>query len=83
VLAKRITVLPLATVLRRGELLALRWSDVKFLEGLLTVRRSFVRGELTTPESRSSRRTIELGPHVLAKVAVLGRFQSPAFADLS
>jgi integrase len=62
-------VLALATALRRGELLALVWSDVKLLDGLLTVRRSFVRGELTSPKSRSSRRTIELGPRALAMLA--------------
>jgi integrase len=61
-LAARIVRVALGTALRRGELLALRWQDVALLEARLTVRESFVRGEFTTPKSRTSRRTIELGP---------------------
>jgi integrase len=65
-LTKRLVQVALGTALRRGELLALRWRDVKLLEGLLTVRESFVRGEFTTPKSKTSRRTMELGPRTLA-----------------
>lgn len=65
-LARRIVTVALGTALRRGELLALRWRDVRLLEGLLTVREALVRGEFTTPKSRSSRRTIEFGPRVAA-----------------
>jgi integrase len=36
------------------------------LEGLLQVREGLVAGKFTTPKSRSSRRTIELGPRTLA-----------------
>jgi integrase len=36
------------------------------LEGLLQVREALVAGKFTTPKSRSSRRTIELGPRTLA-----------------
>jgi integrase len=61
-LTRRIVVVALATAARRGELLALRWRDVQLVEGLLTVRESLVRGRFQTPKSRSSRRTIELGP---------------------
>jgi integrase len=64
-LSRRLVVVALGTALRRGELLALRWCDVALLEGRLTVRQSYVRGEFTTPKSRNSRRTIELGPQVL------------------
>ncbi len=35
------------------------------LDRLLTVRRSYVRGEFTTPKSRASRRTMELGPRAV------------------
>ena len=59
----------LATALRRGELLALRWQDVELLDGRLHVRQAYVRGEFQAPKSRSSRRTLELGPRA---VAVLG-----------
>lgn len=65
-LTKRLTTVALGTGLRRGELLALRWRDVKLLEGLLTVRESLVRGEFQAPKSRTSRRTIELGTRTAA-----------------
>jgi integrase len=65
-LVRRLVVVALGTALRRGELLALRWQDVAMLEGRLSVKQSFVRGEFTTPKSRTSRRTIELGPQMQA-----------------
>jgi integrase len=65
-LARTITFVGLGTALRHGELLALRWRDVRMLEGLLQVREALVAGKFTTPKSRSSRRTIELGPRTLA-----------------
>lgn len=50
--------------LRRGELLALRWSDIDLDEGALTVRHTLQRvgGELIfkAPKTRSSHRTIPL-----------------------
>jgi integrase len=61
-LARTLTFVALGTALRRGELLALRWRDVQLLEGQLTVREALVKGRLTTPKSRSSRRLLELGP---------------------
>jgi integrase len=65
-LASTITFVGLGTALRRGELLALRWRDVRMREGLMHVREAFVAPKFTTPKSRSSRRTIELGPRTLA-----------------
>lgn len=56
----------LGTALRRSELLALRWRDVSLLDGTLRVREAWVGGEFTTPKSRTSRRTIEVGPQTLA-----------------
>jgi integrase len=64
-LVGRLVTLALTTALRRGELLALRWRDVELLEGKLTVREAFVRGEFQAPKSKASRRTIELGPRAL------------------
>lgn len=61
-LARTITFVALGTAMRRGELLALRWRDVRLLDGRLQVREALVRGKFTTPKSRASRRTIELGP---------------------
>lgn len=63
--ARAITFVGLGTAMRRGELLALRWSDVRLLEGLVQVREAFVKGRFTTPKSRSSKRTIELGPRTI------------------
>jgi integrase len=50
------------TGLRRGELLALRWKDIRLLEHQLDVREAIVKGRFTTPKSSASRRLIELGP---------------------
>ena len=69
----------LATALRRGELLALRWADVELLDGRLTVRQAYVRGEFQTPKSRASRRTLDLGPRavdVLTEVFEDSRYRS-------
>jgi len=65
-LGKAITLTALGTALRRGELLGLHWGAVDLLEGKLHVREAFVRGKLTTPKSRKSRRVIELGPKTQA-----------------
>jgi integrase len=64
-LARVIVLVALGTGLRRGELLGLRWEAVDLERGLLHVRAALVRGRLTSPKSRTSRRTIELGPLTL------------------
>jgi len=48
------------TGLRQGELAALRWCDVDWAAGLIRVRRSYTRGELTTPKSRRSSRAVPM-----------------------
>jgi integrase len=65
-LAKTIVLTALGTALRRGELLGLRWQAVDLLESKIEVREALVRGEFTTPKSKSSRRVIELGPRTCA-----------------
>jgi len=55
-------VVALGTGLRRGELLGLRWEDVELGERRVRVRQQYARGEITTPKSRASRRTVEFGP---------------------
>jgi integrase len=66
-LARYVVEFALGTAMRRGEILGLRWGDIELLERRLHVRQTIVRGKLVTPKSRSSRRTMELGPRT-AKV---------------
>ena len=55
--------------LRRGELLALRWSDIDFDKGILKVRRNMVKGEkgfvIKSPKTESGIRDIHLGNDVM------------------
>ena len=76
-LTRRIVIVALATAARRGELLALHWHDLQLVEGLLTIRESLVRGRFQTPKSRSSRRTIELGPR--ARTALEEQWQQSLY----
>jgi integrase len=80
-LARRLTAFALGTALRRGEILALRWSDVEMLDRRLHVRRSFVRGEMGEPRSKAGRRTIGYGPRtadVLDEQYRASLYRSPA-----
>jgi len=61
-ITRRMVVVALGTGLRRGELLGLRWEDVELGERRVRVRQQYARGEITTPKSRASRRTVEFGP---------------------
>lgn len=70
-LMRTVVVVDLGTALRRGELLALRWSAVNLPEGKLEVREALVRGRFTTPKSRASRRAIEIGPRTQEALAAL------------
>jgi integrase len=67
-LARRVFTVAVGTGLRRGELLGLHWGDVSMLDRRLSVRQAWVRGEMTTPKSRTSRRVLDLEErgHVLA-----------------
>ena len=49
---------------RRGELLALRWTDVDWLSSHIRVRRNYVRGEFGTPKSRRSTRSVPMAREV-------------------
>jgi integrase len=66
-LARHVVEFALGTAMRRGEIIGLRWRDVELLERRLHVRETIVRGKIVTPKSRSSRRTMEIGPRT-AKV---------------
>ena len=84
--------LELATGLRRGEILALRWSDLNFRTGALRVERQVhrVRGELVVspPKTRAGNRTVLLPAPVLNVLKTYQKgvhsrwmFPSPVKAD--
>lgn len=60
----------LYTGLRSGELLALRWEDIDFEEGIISVSKSLarVRGKsiLTAPKTKSSERKVKAPPVLMA-----------------
>ncbi len=63
--------LALATGARRGEILGLQWTDIDWLHSTLTIARQVTElpdGGWTyqTPKTRAGRRTIQIGPGVLA-----------------
>lgn len=59
--------------LRQGELIALRWRDVDFNAGRVTVRQNYVLGEFGTPKSRRSTRSVPLADEVARDLAGLDR----------
>ena len=84
--------LELSTGLRRGEILALRWSDLNFRTGALRVERQVhrVRGELVVspPKTRAGNRTVLLPAPVLNVLKAYQKgvhsqwmFPSPVKAD--
>jgi integrase len=52
------------TGLRQGELVALRWRNVDWSARVVRVRRSYSRGQWTTPKSRRSIRAVPLADRV-------------------
>ncbi len=48
------------TGLRKGEILALRWQNINFKEELIKVQHSLYKGKLTTPKSKTSKRSINM-----------------------
>lgn len=56
------------TGLRQGELAALRWRDVDWSARLVRVRRSYSRGQWTTPKSRRASRAVPLADRVAAEL---------------
>jgi len=52
------------TGLRQGELVALRWRDVDWSARVMRVRRSYSRGQWTTPKSRRSIRAVPMADRV-------------------
>ena len=70
--------------LRRGELLALKWSDVDFKKGIISIRRSMVRGEdgfiIKAPKSEAGIRDIHLGAEVMEE---LKRYKAYQFTEMT
>jgi integrase len=55
------------TGLRKGELLGLQWGDVDLEEGLIHVRRQWIKyGELTQPKTPKALRRVPLAPQTVA-----------------
>ncbi len=59
-LARHVVQFALGTAMRRGEIIGIRWRDVRLLDRRIHVRETIVRGQIVTPKSRTSRRTMEL-----------------------
>jgi integrase len=63
--ASRIVSVGILTMLRRGEILGLRDRDVDFASGSIAVFSQHQDGREVRTKTRSGRRTIDVGPHVL------------------
>jgi integrase len=77
----------IGTGLRRGELLALRWSDLDLDAARLTVHRAIERVDGVTrfkePKTRRSRRTVALPPFVVERLRRQRVEQVQRFSDLA
>ena len=71
--------LALATGMRQGELLGLRWADVDFASGTLSVRRQLVRGGgYSEPKTSKGRRRIDLPAGTVATLREHKKAQNEA-----
>jgi len=63
----------ISTGIRRGELLGLKWPDIDLVKGTLTVARARIKPgtETKSPKTRTSSRTISLGPEAVRFLAGL------------
>lgn len=69
----------LKTGLRFSEMKALEWQDVNLDAAMLVVRRGDVRGHVSTPKSRKSKRTIPLTSDVVEALRSLPRVSERVF----
>jgi integrase len=65
------------TGLRQGELLGLRWRDIDWTASRVRVRRAWVRGQMGTPKSRRSSRSVPLASTVARELEL--HFQRSAY----
>jgi integrase len=77
-------VLAIATGMRQGELLALRWQDVDIDGARLTIRHTLRLGtrELAEPKTERARRTLRLGTDSVLVSRILGHSQIATTADV-
>ena len=61
----RIVPIAILTMLRRGEIIALRDRDVDFVSGAITVAGQAQDGERTRTKTRAGQRTVDVGPQTL------------------
>ncbi|HKU20172.1 MAG TPA: site-specific integrase, partial [Terriglobales bacterium] len=80
-LVRCLVILLSATGLRPSEALALRWSDIKWEEDRIKVKRGFVDGKIGCPKSLASRGTVEMH-RTLAAVLLEWRKQTMFAADI-
>jgi integrase len=71
----------LLTGCRPGEIFALKWGDIDFASGIVTIQRNLVRRNNTTwyfsePKSPRSRRSLKLTPRLVASLQDLRRRQA-------
>jgi len=79
-LVRCLVILLSATGLRSSEALALRWSDLKFEVGQISIERGFVDGRIGDPKSIASRARVEM-TRALAAVMLEWRKQTTFAAD--
>jgi len=70
------------TGMRRGELLALRWSDVDWRRSEIIVQRSLYRGEFVSPKTAHSRRRVVMTPSLKATLELHRLTATPNGLDL-
>ena len=51
--------------MRIGEAIALKWDDIDFVERVINVKRSYVRGRISTPKS-GKKRPVDMSPQLAA-----------------
>jgi len=69
------------TGLRVGEILGLRWSDIDFDTAQLRVNQRYYRGEMDSPKTRASQRTLPLPPECIEALRRLQTATQPEQKD--
>jgi integrase len=80
--AARIVPIAILTMLRRGEILALRDRDVDFTSGAITVVGQIQDGERTRTKTRAGQRTVDVGPQTLRLIREQQLARAPNDAGL-